>query len=146
MLQRHRQVIILLVGLFYVYSVCPLLCSVFEQKFCYSEPQEVLNGNTKIRSSCCQSAKTGAVGETEMPLESGNSCCLTSLELVLPDDRHNKQEAREFVEQSLVSIFPISASAPITPLESFQTLRAPIISPLFPDYALSRRGPPPILS
>ncbi len=142
MLQRHRQVLILLVGLLYVYSVCPLLCSAFEQKFCYSEPQEVLNGDTKVQSSCCQSTKTGTADETETPSESGKLCCSTNLELVIPDDRHKTSEFRELIEQSLVSILPVSATLPITPRESFQTLRVPLISTLFPDHSLSHRGPP----
>lgn len=146
MLQRHRQVLILLVGLLYVYSVCPLLCSAFEQKFCYSGPQEVLNGDTKVQSSCCQRTKTGTASEAEMPSESGKLCCSISLELVIPDDRHNTSEFRELIGQPLVSILPISTTLPVTPSESFQTLRAPLISTFFPDHALSRRGPPPILS
>ncbi len=146
MLQRHRQVLILLVGLLYVYSVCPLLCSAFEQKFCYSGPQEVLNGNTKVQSSCCQSTKTGAASEAEMPSESGKLCCSTDLELVIPDDRHNTSEFRELIGQSLVSILPISTTSPIPSSESFQILRVPLISTFFPDYSLSRRGPPSILS
>ncbi len=146
MLQRHRQVLILLIGLLYVYSVCPLLCSAFEQKFCYSGPQEVLSGDIKVQSNCCQSTKTGAASEAEMPSESGKLCCSTDLELVIPDDRHNTSEFRELIGQSLVSILPISTTSPITPSESFQMLRAPLISTFFPDYSLSRRGPPPILS
>ena len=146
MLQKHRQVLILLVGLLYVYSICPLLCSAFEQKFCYSGPQEVLNGNTKVQSSCCQSTKTGAASEAEMPSESGKLCCSTDLELVIPDDRHNISEFRELIGQSLVSILPISTTSPVPSSESFQILRVPLISTFFPDHSLSRRGPPPILS
>lgn len=145
MLQRHRQVLILLVGLLYVYSVCPLLCSAFEQKFCYSGPQKVLHGTAEVQSSCCQSSKAGASGETETPLESGKLCCSTNLELVIPDDRHNTSEFRELIGQSLVSILPISATLPVTPLASFQTLGVPLISTFFPDHSLSRRGPPSIL-
>ena len=146
MLQRHRQVLILIVGLLYVYSVCPLLCSAFEQKFCYSGPQEVLSGDIKVQSSCCQSTKTGAASEAEMPSESGKLCCSTDLELVIPDDRHNTSEFRELIGQSLVSILPISTTSPIPSSESFQILRVPLISTFFPDYSLSRRGPPSILS
>ena len=146
MLQKHQQVLILLIGLLYVYSVCPLLCSAFEQKFCYSGPQEVLNGNTGVRSSCCQSPKTGAAGETETPPESGKLCCSINLELVIPEDRHNTQESRDLIEQSLVSVLPISATTLVAPRESFQTFRVPLISTFFPDHSLSRRGPPSILS
>ncbi len=146
MLQRHRQVLILLIGLLYVYSVCPLLCSAFEQKFCYSGSQEVLSGDIKVQSNCCQSTKTGAASEAEMPSESGKLCCSTDLELVIPDDRHNTSECRELIGQSLVSILPISTTSPVTPAESRQTLRVPLISTLFPDHSLSRRGPPPIFS
>ena len=146
MLQRHRQVLILLIGLLYVYSVCPLLCSAFEQKFCYSGPQEVLNGDPKVQSSCCRSSKAGRAGETETPLESGKLCCSTDLELVFPENRQNTSEFRELIGQSLVSILPISATLPITPPESFQTFRVPLTSTFFPDHSLSRRGPPSILS
>ena len=146
MLQRHRQVLILLVGLLYVYSVCPFLCSAFDQKFCHGGPQQVLSGNTEVRLNCCQSTKSGAADATEMPAESGKSCCSTDLALVIPDDRHNTSEFRELIGQSLVSILPISASSLITPRESLQTLRVPLISTFFPDHSLSRRGPPSILS
>lgn len=142
MLQRHRQVLILLVGLLYVYSVCPLLCSAFEQKFCHDVSQEVLSKHSGIHSTCCQRTKTGAAGEAETPSESGELCCSTNLELVLPDDRHNTSEFRELIGQSLVSILPVSATSPITPRKSLQILRVPLISTFFPDHSLSRRGPP----
>ena len=146
MLQRHRQVLILLVGLLYVYSICPLLCSAFDQKFCHGEPQQVLIGNTEVRLSCCQSPKASTADETKTPSESGKSCCSTDLALVIPDDRHNTSEFRELIGQSLVSILPISATSSVTPSESLQTLRVPLISTFFLDHSLSRRGPPPILS
>lgn len=145
MLQKHRQVLILLVGLLYVYSVCPLLCSAFEQKFCHGGPQQVLGGNIEARLSCCQNIETGAANAAETPSESSKSCCSTNLELVIPDDRHNTSEFRELIGQSLVSILPISATLPIISWESFQTLRVPLISTFFPDYSLSRRGPPSLL-
>ena len=146
MLQRHQQVLILLVGLLYVYSVCPLLCSAFDQNFCPGGPQQAPDGNTEVQLSCCQSTKTGTADATEMPSESGTSCCSTHLALVIPDDRHNTSEFRELIGQSLVSSLPISATSPITPQESCQTLRVPLISTFFLDHSLSRRGPPPILS
>ena len=142
MLQKHRQVLILLVGLLYVYSICPLLCATFETKFCHDVSQEVLSGNIDMPSTCCRSAKTGAAGKAETPSESGRPCCSTSLELVLPDDRHNPHESRELVEQAFVSILPISATSPIAPRESFQTLHVPLTPTLSPNYSLSRRGPP----
>ena len=134
MLQKHRQVLILLVGLLYIYSVCPLLCATFEQKFCHDSSQET--------RSCCQGAKTATAGETEAPSESGEPCCSADLELVFPDDRHNVHESRELINQCLVSILPISATLPVAPRESSQVLSEPLISAFFPDNSLSRRGPP----
>ncbi len=142
MLQKHRQVLILLVGLLYIYSVCPFLCAAFEQKFCHDVPQEVLSTETETRVTCCQSTRTGAAGETETPSESSKSCCATDLELVLPDIRDNIPEFRELVGQSLVSILPISATLPVAPQESFKTVSIPLVSTLFPDHPLTRRGPP----
>ena len=142
MFRKHRQVLILLVGLLYVYSVCPFLCAAFEQKFCHDTPQEGLSENTKARAICCQSAQTGTAGETEMPSENGKSCCATDLELVLPDIRDNIPEFRELIGQSLVSILPTSATLPVAPEESFKTSSVPLGSTLFPDHPLTRRGPP----
>lgn len=142
MLRKHRQVLILLVGLLYVYSVCPLLCAAFEQKFCYDSSQKALSGVTEVHSTCCQSAKTGAAGEAETPSESGKLCCSKDLELVFPDDRHNTHESRELIEQSLVTILPISATSPVVSPESFQAFPVPLTTAFFPDHALSRRGPP----
>ena len=141
MLQKHQRVLILLMGLLYVYSVCPLLCAAFEQNFCHDVSQEVLSEDTETRTTCCQAAKTGTAGEAETPSESGKSCCSTDLELVLPDDRHNTHEFRESIGQSFVSILPISATLPVTTWESLKI--PPILfSTLLPDHPLTRRGPP----
>ena len=142
MLQKHRQVLILLVGLLYVYSVCPFICAAFEQKFCHDAPQEGLSKATETRATCCQSTKTGTAGETETPSENSKPCCATDLELVLPDIRDNTPEFRELIGQSLVSILPISATLPVAPQESFKTSSVPLVSTLFPDHPLTRRGPP----
>ena len=142
MLQKHRQILILLVGLLYVYSVCPFLCATLEQKFCHDIPQTVLSRDTETRSPCCQIAETGAAGDAEAPSESGNPCCSKDLELVLPDDRYNTHELRDLIDQSLVSILPISATLPVAPRESFQSLPVPLTSTFFPDHSLSHRGPP----
>ena len=140
MLRKYQQVVILLVGLLYVYSVCPLLCAAFEQSFCQNA--QGLSGVTETHV-CCQSPKTAAAGGAENPSESGKLCCATDLELVLPDDKHNTHEFREAIDQSLVSILPISATLRVAPSEAFQVLRAPLISTFFPDdNSLSRRGPP----
>ena len=142
MLRKHRQVLILLVGLLYVYSVCPFLCAAFEQKFCHEGPQRVLSEDTEARAICCQNTKTSTAGETETPSESSKSCCATDLELVLPDIRDNIPESRELIGQSLVSILPISATLPVAPEESLKTSSVPLVSTLFPDHPLTRRGPP----
>ncbi len=142
MLKKYQQVLILLIGLLYVYSICPFLCATFEQKFCHDVSEEALSRNTQIHSTCCQSTKAAAAGETETPSESGKLCCSIDLELVLPDDRYNTHEFRELIDQSLVSILPISATSPVAPQESFQTLLVPLPSTFFLNHSLSRRGPP----
>ena len=142
MLRKHRQILILLVGLLYVYSVCPFLCATLEQKSCHSVPQKVLVGDAETRSTCCQSTQTNAAGEAETPSESGKPCCSKGLELVLPDDRYNTHELRESIEQPLVSILPLSVTLPIAPWELFENSLVPLTSTFFPDHSLSRRGPP----
>lgn len=141
MLQKHRQVLILLVGLLYVYSICPLLCAALEQKFCHDVHQEALSGVTETHSTCCQRTKTGTAGETENPSESAELCCSKDLELVLPDDRYDAHESRESIEQSFVSILPISTTLPVATWESFE-IPPTLFSILFPDHPLTRRGPP----
>ena len=143
MLQKHQQVLILLVGLLYVYSVCPLLCAAFTQKFCQGAPQEVLSEATEARAICCQNTQTGAAGDTESSSDRGKTCCATDLELVLPDIRDTVPEFRELIGQSLVSVLPISATLPVALQESLNKI-SPIllISTLFPDHPLTRRGPP----
>ena len=142
MLQKHRQILILIVGLLYIYSVCPLLCATFEQKFCHDTSQKVLSGDTHTRAICCQAPKTGTTDEAESPSENGKPCCSTDLELVFPDDRHNVHESRELINQSLVSVLPIATVLPVFPRESFQVFAVPLTAAFFPDNSLSRRGPP----
>ena len=142
MFRKHRQVLILLVGLLYVYSVCPFLCATFEQKFCHDAPQDKVHANAETRALCCQSTQTPTAGETETPSEGGKLCCATDLELVLPDTRDDILEFRELIGQSLVSMLPTSAALPVAPEESFKTSSVPLVSTLFPDHPLTRRGPP----
>ena len=142
MLQKHRQVLILLVGLLYVYSVCPFLCAAFAQKFCHGASQEVLSEGHEARAICCQSMQTDTAGETETPSENGKSCCATDLELVLPDDRHNTHDFRESMDLSLVSILPISTTFPVTSWKSSRMLLGPLTTTFFPDDSLTCRGPP----
>ena len=142
MLAKHQQTLILLVGLLYVHSVCPFLCATLEQKSCHDAPQRVLSGDTGTQSTCCQRTKTSTAGEAEIPSESDNSCCSKDLELVFPDDRSNTKELRKSIEQSHVSILPISATLSVAPLESFQVFPIPLTSTFFPDHPLSHRGPP----
>ena len=141
MLQKQRQVLILLVGLLYVYSVCPLLCAAFDQKLCNNALQKVLRKDTEIRAICCQTTKTGTAGEAKNPLDSSKTCCSTNLELVFSDDRYDTHKSRELIEQFRVSILPISVTLPVAAPESFEI--PPILfSTLFPDHRLTRRGPP----
>ena len=142
MLQKHRQVLILLMGLLYVYSVCPFLCATFEQKFCHDGPQGVLSAKTETHVTCCQNTKTNTADETETPSESDKPCCATDFELVLPDNRDNIPEFRKLIGQSLISILPTSATLPVDSQESFKISSALVVSTLFPDHPLSRRGPP----
>ena len=142
MLRKHRHILILLIGLLYVYSICPFLCAAFEQKSCHTVPQRVLSGDTDTRSTCCQSTKTSTAGEAETPSESDNPCCSKDLELVFPDDRYNTHELRESIAQSLVSILPLSVTLPVAPSESFKNSPVPLTSIFFLDHSLSHRGPP----
>ena len=142
MLQKHRQILILLAGLLYVYSICPFLCAALEQKSCHTAPQKVLVGDAETRSACCQRTETDAAGDADTPSENGDPCCSKDLELVFPDDRYNAQELRESLEQSLVSILPISVTLPVAPWESFNNSPVPLTSTFFPDHSLSHRGPP----
>ena len=140
MLKKHRRVLILLIGLLYVYSVCPLLCATFEQKLCHDAPQD-----TQTRGTCCQGTRTDTAGGTENSSDNGQTCCSTHLEFVFPDDRPSTSEFREIVGQSIVSVLPISATLPVALQESFDT--APsilLISTLFRDHSLTHRGPPSV--
>ena len=142
MLTKHRHILILLMGLLYVYSVCPFLCAKKKKKSCHTVLPKVLIGDTDTQSTCCQSTKASTAGEAETPSEGDNSCCSKGLELVFPDDRYSAHESRESIDQSLVSILPISATLPVTPWEAFKNSPAPLTSAFFPDHSLSHRGPP----
>ncbi len=140
MLKKHQRVLILLVGLLYVYSVCPLLCAAFEQKFCHDAPID-----TETRAICCQSTQTNTASDTENSSDSDKTCCATHVAFVVPDDRPSTSEFREVVGQSIVSVLPISTILSVVPQESFDTVPSILlISTLFRDYSLIRRGPPSV--
>ena len=145
MFKKHKRVLILLVGLLYVYSVCPLLCATFEQKLCHDAPQDIVHADTGTRATCCQNPQTNTAGNTENSSDSTEACCTTHLEFVFPDDRPNTSESREVAGQSIVSVLPISATLPVALQEAFNTVHSILLIPtLFPDHSLSRRGPPSI--
>ena len=140
MLKKHKRVLILLIGLLYIYSVCPLLCAAFEQKLCHDAPLD-----TETRVTCCQSTQTDTAADTEKSSDGDKTCCATHIAFVVPDDRPNISEFREVVGQSIISALPISTTLPVTPPESFNTVHpTPLISTLFSDHSLTRRGPPSI--
>lgn len=143
MLQKHQQVLILLVGVLYVYSVCPFLCAAFEQNFCYNSPQDTLNGIPEMHGTCCQVPKAGSTGESGPPSESDKSCCSKDLELVFPEDRYNTHESREStIDRSLVSTVSTSAVSHVDVRKALRNSPAPLTSSFFPDHSLSHRGPP----
>ncbi len=145
MLKKHRQVLILLVGLLYVYSVCPLLCATFEQKLCHDAPRDMGHVDTETRVTCCQSTQTNTMGDTGNSSDSGETCCSTHVAFIFPDDRPNIFESREVVGQSIVSVLPISATLPVAPQEAFNTVHSILLIPtLFPDHSVTHRGPPSI--
>ncbi len=133
MLRKHRQVLIVIMGIVYVYTVCPLLCATLEQKLCHSQQAEA-------QASCCQ--KTEAASETETPPENGELCCITELELILPaDDTFNRHEL------PLNTIGVLSERDTVIAQVVQQTSRAlslphHLLHPAPPNYILSRRGPP----
>ena len=142
MLQKHKHVLILLMALVYVYSVCPFLCATFEEKVCHNTPQEMLTGDTGTESTCCQKANTDAAGESDTSSENGKLCCPPDLELIPPDDTHNRDNVRESSEQHLVSTVP---SAVIPSISPAKLLKLPSLSTLCtspPNCTISRRGPP----
>ncbi len=145
MFKKHKRVLILLVGLLYVYSVCPLLCATFEEKLCHDAPQDIVHADTETRATCCQNPQTNTTADTENSSDSGKTCCATHVAFVVPDDRPNTSESREVVGQSIVSVLPISATLPVAPQEAFNTVHSILlISTLFPDHSLTHRGPPSI--
>ena len=104
-----------------------------------------MHAGHETRATCCQSTQTNTTGDTENSSDSGKTCCTTHLEFVFPDDRPNISESREVVGQSIVSVLPISATLPVAPQESLNAVSSiPLISTLFRDHSLIRRGPPSI--
>ena len=145
MLKKHKRVLILLIGLLYVYSVCPLLCATFERKLCHDAPQDMVHENTETRVICCQRTQTNTADDTENSSENGKSCCATHVAFVFPDDRHNTSESHELIGPSIVSALPISATSPVAPQEAFNTVHSIFLIPtLFPDHSLTHRGPPSV--
>ena len=145
MLKKHKRVLILIIGLLYIYSVCPLLCATFEQKLCHDTPQDGVHEATEPRATCCQRTQTDTAGDTGNSSDSGETCCSTHVAFVFPDDRPNTSEFREIIGQSIVSVLPISTILPVAPQESSNTVPPVLlISTLFRDYSLIRRGPPSI--
>ena len=136
MTRKYWQYQILLVALVCVTFVCPLFCAAYEQKMCNrSMPAE-------SGSSCCQKAKTDATNESETPSETDTSCCVSGLEVVLPNDTYNADSVRESAEHHLVSNIPLSLTQPIAQEQLLHFTLPPKLVFSSLNRNLSRRGPP----
>lgn len=137
MIRKYWQYQILLVALVCVTFVCPLFCAAFEQKMC----NRSMSAAESI-SSCCQKAKTDATNESETPSETDTSCCVSGLEVVLPNDTYNANSVLESAEHHLVSNVPLSLTLPVAQEQLLHFTLPPklVISSL--NCNLSRRGPP----
>ena len=139
MLRKHWQFHILLIALVSVQFVCPLFCAAFEQKLCNSLSSEVQAEIDESCASCCHKSKTDA---SETPSETNTSCCVSDLELVLPNDTFNINSVSESVRQHLVPIVPLSSIQPVAQVQLLNLPRPPKLFILSLNCNLSRRGPP----
>ena len=146
MLRKHWQFPILFALLVCVHSVCPLFCAAFGQTLCSSNSQVIEAEHTAIGASCCHKVKTGTPNESETPSDTETACCLNDLELVLPDNLHTVDTARESVDQSLVSVAALTTISSISQEILLHHSRPPKLSTSSLNYTISRRGPPYIRS
>lgn len=140
MLSKHWQFPILLVVLVCIHAVCPLFCAAFGQKLCSSSSEKIQMEYADNSSSCCH--KTDATGESETPSESETACCLTNVELILPNASYNGDIIRESLTHQIVSIVPFSANLSADQEKLLHLLPPPKLFSSLLNSDISRRGPP----
>ncbi len=131
MLSKSRQFLILIVGIVYVYSICPLLCAGLEQKLCRAASSSV-----EHRERCCGNAADAS----EVPAESQELCCFAKFECIY----RNESTARakflqiavgELCEQDRFCLSAASVSSSLLP-------DLPHLFAVSLRYTIARRGPP----
>ena len=142
MLRKIWQSHILLVALVCVHFVCPLFCAAAGQKLCSGSgmPAEIQTEFAETALTCCHQSNTA--DESETSSESENVCCLTDLELILPDNSINVNSDRETVGYNIVSIVPFTYFLPVAQEHLLHLPRPPKLSISSLNRIISLRGPP----
>ncbi|MCG9128525.1 hypothetical protein JT359_13065 [Candidatus Poribacteria bacterium] len=146
MFKKHWLLTISLTALVCLHSICPLYCAVVEQMSCGSTLiQNELNEN-QSSSSCCHRNDVEASSENDNTSEDGNTCCLTSFEVVLPEFTHRLDYSPRAVEHLKIASVSIDTLLMVGQDQQFYISIPHKLSFLPLTYTLSRRGPPFILS
>ena len=107
---------------------------------CENVSEKMQMTHAETGASCCH--KTDTTDNSENPAQDKVACCLTDLDLILPNDSHNGNAMRESLGQQIVSIVPFFTTGPT---DQEILLHLPIASKLFTallNSDISRRGPP----
>ena len=145
MFQKHWLLTISLTALVCLHSICPLYCAAVGQMSCGSKLYQNING-IQTNSSCCHNNDAGSSSENDNTSEDGNTCCLTNLEVVLPEFTHRLDYSPQSVEHLRIASVSIDTLL-IDGQDQQLNISIPHKLYFLPlTSTLSRRGPPFILS
>lgn len=142
MLRKHWQLSILLTLLVSINSLCPLYCAAFDKMLCGNGTEKIEMMNAESSSPCCHKNKTDTTDGTESSSEDGSTCCLTTLEFILPEVTYTQDDIRQSVEQHLISSLPLATTVSDYQENWLHTPLPPKLSTLSLSCDISPRGPP----
>lgn len=143
MFQKHWLLTISLTALVCLHSICPLYCAAVEQMSCGNELNHFVN-SVQSNSSCCHNNDSSS--ENENTSKDGNTCCLTTFEVILPEITYRIDYTPQSDEYLKIASVLLDSLVMIDQEQHLNTLSPHKLSLLPLTSNLSRRGPPYTLS
>ena len=146
MFRKHLLLTISLTALVCLHSICPLYCAAIEQISCGTNLIQNESNKIQSSSSCCHRNETDTSGENDNTSEDGDTCCLTSFEVILTDFTYRLDYTPKSVEYLTFTNVSIDSSVKFGQEQQHNISIPPKLSLISLTYNISHRGPPYILT
>ncbi|RKU29127.1 hypothetical protein C6497_06980 [Candidatus Poribacteria bacterium] len=141
MFQKHWLLTISLTALVCLHSICPLYCAAVEQMSCGNELDQNMDG-VQSNSYFCHNNDANSSSKNENTAEDGNTYCLTSFEVILPNFIYRFDYSPQSDEHLKIASVLLDSFVMVSQEQQLNIAIPHNLSLLNLGFNLSRRGPP----